>query len=102
MNTEQSEMFKCCCSLFKVMVCLHCQTQDRDRYQYKMACVELCGGVHTAQRQRLMQISSGCCTHFVGICIFSVLVSGSVNDPLFSTSHHEQKICFFELFLTYL
>ena len=26
---------------------------------------ELCGGVHTAQRQRLMQIFIGLCTHFI-------------------------------------
>ena len=32
-----------------------------------MACIELCGGVHTAQRQRLTQISIGFCTHFIGI-----------------------------------
>ena len=33
------------------MVCLHWLRP------IKMACVELCGGIHTAQRQRPMQIS---------------------------------------------
>lgn len=33
----------------------------------KMACVEMCGGVHT-QRQRPMQISIEFCTYFIGIC----------------------------------
>ena len=32
-----------------------------------MVCTELHGGVHTAQRQRLMQISIGFCTYFISI-----------------------------------
>ena len=31
-----------------------------------MAYTELCGGVHTPQRQRPMQIPVGFCTHFIG------------------------------------
>ena len=44
--------------------------------------VEFCGGVHTAQKQRSMQISIGFCTHFIGISMVSVSVLGSVNEPL--------------------
>ena len=32
-----------------------------------MACIELCGGVHTAQIQRPMQLSIGFTTHFMCI-----------------------------------
>ena len=35
----------------------------------KMACIELCGAVYTAHRQRAMQISIGFCTHFIPICL---------------------------------
>ena len=35
----------------------------------KTACIELCGGVHTAQLQRAMEISIGFCTYVTGICI---------------------------------
>ena len=34
-----------------------------------MAFIELCEGVHTAQRQRPMQISIGFCTRFIGISL---------------------------------
>ena len=34
-----------------------------------MACIELCGGVHTAQIQRLMHISIAFCTNFIDICV---------------------------------
>ena len=34
-----------------------------------MACIEFCGGVHTAEIQRAMRISLGFCTHFIGICM---------------------------------
>ena len=44
--------------------------------------VEFCGGVHTAQKQRSMQISIGFCTHFIGISMVLVSVLGSVNEPL--------------------
>ena len=45
------------------MMCLHCPITN------KMAFRELCGGLHTAQRQRVMKISTGFCTHSIGICI---------------------------------
>ena len=44
--------------------------------------IELCGGEHTAQRQRRMQISFGFCTHFMVSVSISVSLSDSVNEPL--------------------
>ena len=41
--------------------------RDRDRDRDKITCIELCGGVHTAQRQKPMRISIGFCTHFISI-----------------------------------
>ena len=61
------------------MVCLHSQTPRQRQRPIKMACVELCGDVHTAQRQRLMQTSIRFYTHFIGI---SVSVLGSDDEPL--------------------
>ena len=34
-----------------------------------MCCIELCGGVHIAQRQVPMQIPIGFCVHVIGICV---------------------------------
>ena len=34
-----------------------------------MTCVELCGGVYIAQRQGLVPIFIGCCTHLIDIRI---------------------------------
>ena len=56
------------------LVCLFWQ-RPRQRL-IKMACMELCGGVHTAQRGRPMQISVGFCTRCISLC------PGSVNEPL--------------------
>ena len=35
----------------------------------KMACIELCGGVHATQRQKLTQTFIGFCTRFISNCI---------------------------------
>ena len=49
------------------MECLHWK-RPRQR-PIKIACIELCGAVYTAQRKRAMHISIGFCTHFIGICL---------------------------------
>ena len=41
----------------------------RDRDRYKMACTELCGGVHTALKERAMKFSIRFCGHVTGNCI---------------------------------
>ena len=58
------------------MLCSHCPTPR----PIKMGCTELCGGVHTAQRQIPSQIPIVFC---VNLSIYvSVSVSSSVNAPL--------------------
>ena len=59
------------------MVCSHSSTPRPKNGLYrimlpkKMGCTELCGGVHTAQRQTPTQIPNGFCTHFIGLGPFS-------------------------------
>ena len=48
----------------------------------KMSCIELCGGVHTAQRQISKQIPIGFCVNL--LVSVSGSVSGSVNSLLMS------------------
>ena len=43
------------------MLCSHCPI--------KVACIELCRGVHTAQTQIPMKVSIVLCTHIISICI---------------------------------
>ena len=52
-----------------------------------MARIELGGSNHTAHRQTKTQICIGLCVHFESICVFSVLVSASVNAPLCGNVH---------------
>ena len=47
-----------------------------------MGCIELCGGVHTAQRQTPTQIPIGFCVNLSVSVSVSVSVSSSVNSPL--------------------
>ena len=35
----------------------------------EIACIQLCGGVHAAQRQTSAQIPTRFCAHFNGICV---------------------------------
>ena len=50
-----------------------------------MGCIELCGGVHTVQRQTPRQIPIGFCANLsvsVSVLVSVYPVSGSVNTPL--------------------
>ena len=49
----------------RLVVCIHCQTARQRARPIKKTCLELCGGVHTTQRQRPVQISKWFCTHFI-------------------------------------
>ena len=64
-------------SLLNLMVFSHYPTPT----PIKMGCMELCGGVHTAQRQISTQIPIGFCVNLsASVCLVSV--SSSVNAPL--------------------
>ena len=47
------------------MVCSHSPTPRLT----KVGCTELCGSVHTAQRQTSTQIPMGFSTHFISTCV---------------------------------
>ena len=53
-------------TFFVELVCPHCPTARPIQTLKKTACVELCEGVHAAQRQRPTQIPSGFWAHFIG------------------------------------
>ena len=65
-------------------VCTHCPTPRPTKKPIKkMGCLELCGGIHTAQRQTPTQIPVGFCANLVVSVSVSVSVSvlGSTNAP---------------------
>ena len=69
------------------MTCSHCPTTRRiEKTDKKVACIELCGGVDTAQRQASTQLPTGFYANLlvsVSVSVdVSVSVSGSVNTPL--------------------
>ena len=65
------------------MVCSHCQTPR----PIKMGCIELCGSVHTAERQTSMQTHIGFCANLSVSVSVSVSVSASVSCSVKECSH---------------
>ena len=80
-----------CGKLSKIGACLHCPTLRPIQIPIKMACIWLCGGVHTVQRQIQTQIPIRFCTHFTVLA--SVSVSVSVNTPLDDALFLLEKRC---------
>ena len=56
-----------------LMVHSHWPTPTQTPRPIKMGCIELCGGVHTAQRQTSTQIPNGHCSNCIslglGVCV---------------------------------
>ena len=67
----------CNCQTKLSWCCLHCPTSIQ--IAIKIACMELCRSVHTAQRQITTQIAMVFCTHFIVLCLYRSL---SVNISL--------------------
>ena len=71
------------------MVCSRCPTPKTIKGLTKMGCIELCGGVHTAQRQTPIQIPTG---FYISVFV-SLLVSSNVNVP----SHWKWSLSEYEI-----
>ena len=78
------------------MVCSHYPTRIPIQRSIKVGCMELCGGVHTAQRQTSTQIPIEVCVDLsvsvsVSVAV-SVSVSGSGNAPLIHLAHNKTVV----------
>ena len=85
-----------CLNPITILWCVHYPTRIPIQRSIKVGCMELCGGVHTAQRQRSTQIPIEVCVDLsvsvsVSVAV-SVSVSGSGNAPLIHLAHNKTVV----------